>query len=70
MIPTSKHGNLPHALAHHQPSFDFNGGDELMFKDEGSDAAVHIESITYECDGTVPIVIYTWNVPFRVQFRE
>ena len=28
-----------------------------MFKDEGANAVLHIESITYECTGTVPIPI-------------
>jgi len=28
-----------------------------MFKDEGGNAVLHIESITYQCTGTVPILI-------------
>ena len=28
-----------------------------MFKDEGNNAVMHIESITYQCTGTVPILM-------------
>ena len=34
-------------------SFDFKDGDMLMFKDEGANGVLHIESISYQCTGTV-----------------
>ena len=32
-------------------SFYFKNGDVLMFKDEGANGVIHIESITYQCTG-------------------
>ena len=55
-IPNRKTRNLSHLLAFHQPSFDFKEGDKLSFKDEGGNAVMHIESITYQCTGIVPIL--------------
>ena len=34
-------------------SFDFKDGDVLMFKDEGANSVLHIESILYQCAGTM-----------------
>ena len=54
---TARHPR-PHLLVYHQPRFDFQNGDVLVFKDEGANAVIHIESITYECSGTVPILMH------------
>ena len=53
-------------IAPHLISFDFNDGDELMFKDEGDNAVIHIDSITYDCSGNVlyprgPVLNVSWH---------
>lgn len=44
-----KQGNV--SLTLESRSFEFKNGDVLMFKDEGSNGVIHIESITYQCIG-------------------